>query len=258
MRFDRNRLEQQIRCVSLVAVAVALLFVWHPSARAQQDDMKDMPGMDMQQSNAEQSPAVLAKQASDKKESEFNHHLAGLLVALAGVFLLTQDKLARRWPAARYVWSWCFLAAGLFLLVFSDTEIWPFGTQSPWFAISHNPEVLEHKTFALILLALGTIELQRARGRLQSAWSKWAFPVVGTFGAVLLLFHHHTAGMHGAHHMETMEHIQKQHRAFAATSVGIALTKGLSELHTNWRQTFQKTWPLLMIVLGVLLMMYTE
>jgi copper resistance protein D len=244
MRLDRDKLELQIRFASIIAVAVALLFVWHPSARAQQDDMKDMPGMDMQHSNAEQNPAVLAKQASDKKESEFNHHLAGLLVALAGVFLLTQDKLARRWPAARYMWSWCFLAAGLFLLVFSDTEIWP--------------EVLEHKTFALILLALGTIELERARGRLQSAWSKWAFPVVGTFGAVLLLFHHHTAGMHGAHHMETMEHIQKQHRAFAATSVGIALTKGLSELHTNWRQTFQKTWPVLMIVLGVLLMMYTE
>jgi hypothetical protein len=82
--------------------------------------------------------------------------------------------------------------------------------------------------------------------------------VVGTFGAVLLLFHHHAAGMHGAHHMETMEHIQNQHRAFAATSGGIALTKGLSELHTNWQEIFQKIWPLLMIALGVLLIMYTE
>jgi putative copper resistance protein D len=258
MRFDRDRLEQQIRFVSILAVAVALLLVSSPSARAQQDDMKDMPAMDMQHSDAEQSPAVLAKQASDKKESEFNHHLAGLLVALAGVFLLTQDKLAKRWPAARYLWSWCFLVAGLFLLVFSDTEIWPFGTQSFWFAITHNPEDLQHKTFAVILLALGTVELLRARRRLQSAWSVWAFPVVGMIGAVMLLFHHHAAGMHGAHHMETMEHIQNQHRAFAAAGGGIALTKGLSEVHTSWQQVFQKIWPLLMIVLGVLLMMYTE
>lgn len=258
MRWDQNRLKRQIRFVSIIAVAAALLFVWHPSAGAQQEDMKDMPGMDMPDSNAEQSPAALAKQASDKKESEFNHHLAGLLVALAGVFLLTQDKLAKRWPAARYLWSWCFLAAGLFLLVFSDTEIWPFGSQSFWFAITHNPEDLQHKTFAVILLALGTIEFLRARRRLQSAWSAWAFPVVGMIGAVMLLFHHHSAGMHGAHHMETMEHIQNQHRAFAAAGGGIALTKGLSEVHTSWQQVFQKIWPLLMIVLGVLLMIYTE
>jgi copper resistance protein D len=258
MRWDGDWLEQKIRFVFIVAIAVTMFAVWNPSGLAQQDNMQDMPGMDMQHSDAQESPEVLARRASDKKESEFNHHLAGLLVALAGVFLLTQDKLAKHWPAARYLWSWCFLAAGIFLMVFSDTEIWPFGSQSFWYAITHNPEDLEHKTFAVILLALGTIELQRARGRLESAWSKWAFPVVGTFGAVLLLFHHHTAGMHGAHHMETMEHIQNQHRAFAATSGGIALTKGLSEVHTSWQQVFQKMWPTLLIVLGVLLMMYTE
>jgi putative copper resistance protein D len=150
------------------------------------------------------------------------------------------------------------LAAGIFLLIFSDTEIWPFGSQTPWYAITHNPEDLEHKTFALILLALGTIELLRARGRLRSLWSAWAFPVVGMIGAVMLLFHHHTAGMHGAHHMETMEHIQNQHHAFAAAGGGVALTKGLAEVQTTWQQAFQKMWPTLLIVLGVLLMMYTE
>jgi copper resistance protein D len=258
MCLHRDPLEQKNRFALMMAIAMILFLAWHPSLLAQQDNMQDMPGMDMQHSNTEESPEVLARRASDKKESEFNHHLAGLLVALAGVFLLTQDKLAKRWPAARYVWSWCFLAAGIFLMIFSDTEIWPFGSQSFWYAITHNPEDLEHKTFAVILLALGTIELQRARGRLQSAWSKWAFPVVGIAASILLLFHHHTAGMHGAHHMETMEHIQHQHRAFAATSGGIALTKGLSEVHTNWQQAFQKMWPMLLILLGVLLMMYTE
>jgi putative copper resistance protein D len=264
MRFKRNKFEREIMLASIVAIVMALFLVWNPSAFAQQSqpqstpDMQDMPGMDMQHSTAEETPAMAAKQARDKRESEFNHHLAGLLVALAGAFLLTQDKLAKRWPAVRYVWPCCFLAAGIFLAVFSDTEIWPFGNQSLWFAITHNPEDLEHKTFAVILLALGTIELLRARGRLHSLWSKWAFPVVGMIGAVMLLFHHHTAGMHGAHHMETMEHIQNQHRAFAAAGGGIALTKGLAEVQTTWRQAFQKMWPALLIVLGVLLMMYTE
>ena len=258
MSLHRDALKQYIRFVSLIAVAVAFLFVWHPSVLAQQDDMKDMPGMDMQQNPTPETPAMLEKLASDKRESEFNHHLAGLLVALAGAFLLMEDSLAKRWPGARYIWPCCFLAAGIFLLIFSDTEIWPFGPQTPWFAITHNPEDLQHKTFAVILLALGIIELQRARKRLQSTWSAWAFPVMGTFGAVLLLFHHHAAGMHGAHHLETMEHIQNQHRAFAAAGGGIALTKGLSQVHTDWQQMFRKIWPALLIVLGVLLMLYTE
>lgn len=258
MRLSGNTLQQHIKFASLITIAVALFLMWNPAVLAQQDNMQDMPGMEMQQSGAPQTPAMLAKHARDKKESEFNHHLAGLLVALAGVFLLLEDKLAKRWPAARYVWSWCFLAAGIFLLIFSDTEIWPFGKMSFWYAITHEPEDLQHKIFAVILLALGFIELQRARKRLQNAWSAWAFPVIGVAGSVLLLFHHHQAGMVGPHHMETMEHIQNQHRAFAATGGGIALTKGLSEVQTTWRQAFQKIWPTLLIVLGVLLMMYTE
>ena len=58
--------------------------------------------------------------------------------------------------------------------------------------------------------------------------------------------------------METMAHIQSQHRAFAAAGGGVALTKGLSEVHTDWQQMFRKIWPALLIVLGVLLMLYTE
>src|SRR5262247_2447154 len=33
-----------------------------------------------------------AKILADKKESEFNHHLAGVLVAVAGIFMLFQDS----------------------------------------------------------------------------------------------------------------------------------------------------------------------
>ncbi|MGC2726009.1 MAG: hypothetical protein WA224_18770, partial [Candidatus Acidiferrales bacterium] len=134
MRLTGNTLKPQIMFAFLITIVVALFLTWNPPVLAQQDNMQDMPGMDMQQSNAPETPAMLAKQASDKKESEFNHHLAGLLVGLAGVFLLAQDKLAKRWPAVRYVWPCCFLAAGIFLLIFSDTEIWPIGSQTPWYA----------------------------------------------------------------------------------------------------------------------------
>jgi hypothetical protein len=127
-----------------------------------------------------------------------------------------------------------------------------------WIALRDDPEDLQHKVFSLILLAIGFIELQRTRGRLRSTWSAWVFPLAGMLGAIMLLFHHHQAGMHGPDHMALMQHIQKEHRGFAIAGGGIALAKGLSEIRWNWRDTFKKIWPMLLIVLGVLLLLYTE
>jgi putative copper resistance protein D len=223
--------------------------------------MQDMPGMDhagMHGPAAPEDPAVAARRLADKRESEFNHHVAGFLVALAGILLLAQDRLAKRWPLVRYAWPMCFLAAGLFLLVFSDTEIWPFGPQTPWYAITHNAEDLQHKTFAIILLALGYVEFQRTRGKFKAAWAAWSFPVLGMAGAILLLFHVHGGDMHAPHAMETMEHIQKEHFWLASAGFGIALTNGLSETRSKWQGIFKNTWPTLLIILGILLILYTE
>ena len=62
----------------------------------------------------------------------------------------------------------------------------------------------------------------------------------------------------GPHAMEAMEHIQKQHRWFAATGFGVALANGLAGTLQMWQQLFKKAWPVLLIVLGILLMQYTE
>jgi len=219
-------------------------------------DMPDMPGM-QHGAAVEETPAQKAKHLADKRESEFNHHLAGALVILAALFFLAQGILTKRWPDARYAWPTCFLIAGLFLLIFSDTEIWPFGYVSFLYAITHNPEDAQHKTFALILLILGAIEMLRASGRLKAAWSAWVFPVVAMGGAILLLFHHH-GGMHGPDAMQTMVRVQHQHARFAEAGAGAAVAKGLAETSTKWYGFFSKVWPLFMIALGVMLLMYTE
>jgi putative copper resistance protein D len=240
---------------------VVLLFLFSPLALSQQHDMDSMPGMNMTAPATPEDPAVAAKRLADKRESEFNHHLAGLFVAVAGILILAEGPLAKRWPLVHYVWPMCFFAAGLFLLVFSDTEIWPFGPYSPWYAITHNIEDLQHKTFAVILLALGYVEFQRATGRWKSPWAAWFFPLVGVSGAILLLFHVHGGDMHAPHAMESMQHVQRQHRWFAATGFGIALTNGLAGLTQRpqkWRQVFRTAWPVLLIVLGILLTQYTE
>jgi hypothetical protein len=254
--------------VTMAVFLFAPAWTQHPNIPAQpemtgmsgmegMDDMPDMPGMHMDASAPAPTPEVLAKQLADKRESEFNHHLAGALLILAALFFLAQDRLTRRWPAAKYAWAACLLFAGYFLLVFSDTEIWPFGYQSFYYALTHNPEVAQHKTFAAILLALGAVAALRTSGRLRAAWSAWLFPVLALGGAVMLLFHHH-GGMHGPDAMQTMVRVQHQHLRFAGVGAGVAVAKGVADASEKWRPLFDKLWPLLMIALGVLLLLYSE
>ena len=254
----------QLRILELtkwLTFPVSLLFLFTPLAWPQQHNMHNMPEMSMKVPTGQEDPAQAAKRLADKQESEFNHHVAGILVILAGMFLLAESNLAKRWALVRYAWPVCFLAAGLFVLIFSDTELWPFGPQSPWYGITHNTEDLQHKIFAVVLLALGLVEVQRARGRLNSPWAAFVFPVLSVAGAVLLLFHVHSGDMQAPNAMEAMENIQRQHRWFAATGMGIALANGVAGLTKapQWMQQFCRTaWPVLLIVLGLLLTQYTE
>jgi copper resistance protein D len=246
--------------VLLMLVTGSVVWSQEPPSSAM-PNMQDMPGMEHHAMNGPavpEDPAAAAVRLADKRGSEFNHHLAGLFLVLAGVVLLLEDSLAKRWPIVRYAWPMTFLAAGLFLFVFSDPEVWPIGDQTWGYALSHSLEVLQHKTFSLILLILGYVEFERARGRYKSLWAGFIFPIVGIAGAVLLLFHAHSGDMQAPHTMERMELIEKQHGWFAATGFGIALTKGLAVLPLKSQRVFRKVWPGLLVVLGCLLMLYTE
>jgi copper resistance protein D len=246
---------------SLLVCFVLLLKPLAGSERHEMPEMARMPGLnllDMQGATIPEDDATAVKRLADKRESEFNHHMAGLFVVLAGIFVLGEERLANRWSFLHYAWPACFLAAGFYLLVFSDTEIWPFGPQTPWHAVTHNPEDLQHKIFSVILLALGYVELQRVRGRYKGAWTAWFFPAVAMTGAILLLFHEHGGDMEAPNAMETMNHIQHEHFWFASVGFGIALTNGLAEVGSKWTRIYKNTWPTLLIVLGFLLMFYTE
>jgi copper resistance protein D len=193
-----------------------------------------------------------------KRESEGNHHLVGLLVSLSGVFILIQGILTKKFPGLAYAWPACFLLSGLFVLVYSDTELWPFGPK-PWIhGTITNPEVIQHKLFAVLLLAVGLIEAVRVRRSLKVAWLGLVFPVLAVAGSVLLLFHSHSTAMRGPNHMAVMERIQAEHLSYSLTGMCIGFTKGLAEITTKWQVVFVRIWPILMVVLGVLLMRYVE
>jgi hypothetical protein len=190
-----NPLIQSIRTITFSLTLLAL-FVPLPTWSQDHHSQHEHPGMSM--SREEPTQALFLKW---KRESEGNHHLIGLFVVLGGVFILAQDTLKKRFPAVRYAWPVCFFLSGLFVLVYSDTELWPFGPK-PWIqGTITNPEVIQHKTFAVLLLGLGLVEMGRVRERLKAIWAAWVFPVLAVAGSVLLLFHSHHAGMrpHGDH-----------------------------------------------------------
>ena len=243
-----------------VIVSVIISFLLAPQfvLRAQDDAMRGMhDGMSMPMDRTVDSATQAALEAW-KRESEFNHHLAGLLVLVAGLLILADGSIRQRWAVGRHVWPICFLVSGVFLLIFSDTELWPFGEQSWYFGLTHHTEVLQHKVFAVLLLAVGVIELQRARGILKARWAGWVFPIVASAGSLLLLFHEHQGGMTGPNHMELMHRIQSQHISFSVTGLGIALSKGLAETPFEWRPFFERLFPTLLVVLGALLLVYVE
>ncbi len=229
-----------------------------PTPAATDHSMHAGHGMDMQHDNPVDDAAATAKRLADKKESEFNHRLAGFFVLLGGLFMLAQGSLTKRWAPTKYVWPLTFLLSGVFVLVWSDTELWPFGHRQWLEALQNNMEVLQHKIFAVLLVTLGCIEWWRVAGKLNAFWSRLVFPAIAVGGSILLLFHQHEAGMHGANHMEVMARIQSEHMQYAVLGIGLGLAKGLSELRTRRQTLFAGLWPVFMAVLGVLLMFYTE
>jgi putative copper resistance protein D len=259
MRKVRRFLRESILAEAVIlSVIVSFLLAPQLVLRAQDDAMHEMhDGMSMPMDSHTDAVTQAALQAW-KRESEFNHHLAGFLVLLAGLLILADGSIRQRWAVGRHVWPICFLVSGVFLLIFSDTELWPFGEQSWYFGLTHHKEVLQHKVFAVLLLAVGVIELQRARGILKATWAGWVFPIVASAGSLLLLFHEHQGGMTGPDHMELMHRIQSQHISFSVTGVGIAISKGLAETPFEWRPFFERLFPALLIVLGALLMVYVE
>lgn len=229
----------------------------HPAAQ----DNSMPPGHHHDMSMMNEPPPDAASEAkllANKRESEFNHHLAGFFVALGGAFMLSQAGASRRGRLADYIWPASFLLSGVFVLVWSDTELWPFGPRHWLEALQNNREVLQHKVFAVLLLGLGLIELLRMKGTLQGIWSRLVFPVLAVVGSILLLFHQHEGGMHGPHHMELMARIQSEHLSYAVVGIGIGVAKGLSEVTSRGQRVFSHLWPLLMLGLGILLMFYQE
>jgi hypothetical protein len=214
----------------------------------------------MLQPSPQRTQADIAKEEADKRFSEFNHRFAGVFVLLVGVVAFLQPVLAKKFGVIRYLWTVLFFIPGMYLLVFSDPESWPIGNQTLYYVLTENMQVLQHKLFSLVLLALSAVEYFRMRGKLRALWTAFLFPAFAGAGAALLFFHSpqaHAAGMDATAHQAMME-IQHQHVQFGVVGFGIAISKAIADterFHPRWMRVI---FAALMAFLGVLLITYTE
>ena len=126
-------------------------------------------------------------------DSQFNHHAVGwALIAMA--LLIVAQQASPRLAFLNKVWPFIFIAAGIFLMVWSDKEIWPRGELSWTWLIHHDPEARQHKIYAVLLIMMGAIEYLRGEGKLSTFWRPWALPALAVFGALFLLTHDHETG----------------------------------------------------------------
>jgi len=225
------------------------------------------PGMDQTMLVPRDSPVETSvetrdtlKEEADKRFSEFNHRFAGVFVLLVGAVAFLQPYLAGRFAVIRYLWTFLFFVPGFYLLIFSDPESWPVGNQTLHYVITENMQVLQHKIFSLVLLALSAVEYFRVRGKLRALWTAFLFPAFAGAGAALLFFHSpqaHAAGMDVAAH-QAMMGIQNQHAQFGLVGFGIAISKAIADterFHPRWMRMI---FAALMLFLGMLLITYTE
>src|SRR5258708_2027712 len=189
---------------------------------------------------------------AEKAWSEYNHHWAGIVVLSMGLLALVAQagkfSWARHWPLA-------FFGLSAFLFLRSDPETWPLGPVGSW-ATLPDPEVLLHRFFSVLVIALAVFEWRVQTGRVPSGRARLAFPVLIAISGALLLTHSHSLGNLKEEVLAELSHIPL---AVLAVTAGWSRWLDLrlpSENQT--RNVLARVWPLCLALIGVVLLNYRE
>ena len=198
--------------------------------------------------------------------SETNHHLAGILVLLIGLSELRQALGLHVLAWTRLLLPFSLMTAGIFLLIWSDHDAWPIGSLTLAQTLSgQDPEMIQHKTYGVLALAVGAIELLRRLGPMRRSTWAISLPLFAIIGGLMLFGHSH--GDHPAAHKIQLHH----------TIMGLlAITAGSSKLvSARWRKPLQWgrhgdavpvvlgtwwefAWAGLILAIGTQLLFYSE
>ncbi len=127
------------------------------------------------------------RQPEEYAWSEYNHHMAGLVVFTMGV-LAALDRTGRA-PWARH-WPLILLGLAAFMFVRNDPRAWPLGPAGFWESMTL-PDVLQHRIVVLLVIGLGLFEWLVRVGLLARPGWRLVFPILCAVGGGLLLTHSH-------------------------------------------------------------------
>ncbi|HKW86091.1 MAG TPA: hypothetical protein VJM82_03390 [Nitrospiraceae bacterium] len=200
-----------------------------------------------------------------KAYSEFNHHLAGAFVLFIGLSELREALAVALLAWTRFLLPVGMLGAGTFLMIWSDHEAWPIGSLSfVQTFFGGDWETLQHKVYAILLLAVGTIELLKRMGRLGRVVWRVPLPAFAVFGGLMLFLHSH--GAHPAAHKIALHHTVMGVMAVAAGSSKLvsgwtmqraSTTKG-SDTQNLPTRSWGVAWAGFILLIGIQLLVYTE
>jgi hypothetical protein len=188
--------------------------------------------------------------------SESNHHIAGLMVMVMGFAELSHTLRLPSLRWARLLLPAALMLAGMFLMIWSDHEAWPIGSLTFIETFSGGDyEILQHKIYGLLALAVGSIELiRRLRRNGHRAWAS-PLPLMAIVGGLMLFGHSH--GFHPSAQKIAMHH------AIMGT---MAVTAGSSKLVSTWVESAERpgpknlewVWVCLVLLIGAQLLIYSE
>ena len=118
-----------------------------------------------------------------------------------------------------------------------------------------DPEIFQHKSYGLLSLTVGAIELLRRLGQIRHAAWVAPLPLFAIIGGLMLFGHSH--GVHPSAHKIAMDH------AIMGT---MAVTAGSSKLLSDWfrfpsdteSSKWELLWAGLILLIGIQLLIYSE
>ncbi len=187
---------------------------------------------------------------ADREWSEYNHHVAGLFVLAMGVLAILYGTGHARW--ARH-WPLVFLGLAAFLFVRDDPGAWPIGPQGFWESMQY-PEVLQHRTFVLLVIAFGIFEWMVRSGRLRATAFALVFPLLCAFGGALLFTH-----SHGTTNLKEEFLTEMTHTPLALLGMAVGWGRWLElRLPACDRAIPARVWEWSLALVGVVLLLYRE
>jgi putative copper resistance protein D len=189
---------------------------------------------------------------AEKAWSEYNHHWAGIIVLFVGLLVLLAQagrvSWARNWPLA-------FFGLAVFLFLRSDPEVWPLGPNGFWVTMA-DPEVLMHRIFVVLVIALAIFEWRVQTGRVTTPSVRLVFPLLVAVSGAVLLTHSHSLGNIKEEVLAELSHIP-----IAIFAVVAGWSRWLELRLPSENQTSHlvaRLWPAFIMLIGVVLLNYHE